>query len=86
MGPGSEPGSQAAFCGEGKVMEQVKTFCLEILQCLRKGLALPANAYKGVHYSANSLICWFRYDDGKLYKVTIQELTDLSEPQTQEES
>ncbi len=51
-----------------------RTEYLEILRRMRIGLNLPKERYITVHYTATSLVTLIRFEDGKLYRVEIEEV------------
>ncbi len=51
-----------------------RTECLEILRRMRIGLNLTKEKYIAVHYTVAGLVTVLKFEDGKLYKITIEEV------------
>lgn len=68
-------------------MSDEKTFrteCLAIMSLCRVGLNLPTESYIAVHYTADSLLCIFKYIDGKIYRLEVKEIQTNSPFLTEE--
>lgn len=55
---------------------QDRTELLEVLLRCRAGLKLPDASYLTTHYGHDSLVALLRFEDGKVYKLTLEEVKD----------